>query len=462
MAKHHHYKGGRAATDFNTVAKPFHVMLATPSSRGFPTAFLMSMVATVEALVRFGYRCDVHVLDGDCHVDDARNKIFREFLTTDCTDLIFIDSDMGWRAENVIKLIEAEGDIVAGIYRHKNDVETYPFHPGQGERHPDADGWVGVPKLPTGFMRIRRAVIEGLHEMEVARKRYFWDSPEDEATGKPPIAAICERAFAHELNLNVDAGDRSDRHSGDLVLCLKARHLGFTCFANVEMHFEHVGEKSWSGNLGLFLRSQQGVDTAAFAAAIQRIRDGSTNPNDFQRLYDAFAVKEWPMQAPALHELFHIVRNGSGDVLETGSGLSTIVIGLALEGTDRLCHTLEHDVLYCRQTSRWLVRYNLSRISLLLAPLVPMDDSDKLVNWYCVEPGQLPATFGVALIDGPPHKYGRDGVFRILGDKIANATLFIDDAARERFDIPSHDIEMRTGDGRTYAVAVPKPLADAA
>jgi len=37
----------------------------------------------------------VSVAGGDPHVDDNRNAIVREFLAGDCTDLLFIDSDVG-------------------------------------------------------------------------------------------------------------------------------------------------------------------------------------------------------------------------------------------------------------------------------------------------------------------------------------------------------------------------------
>jgi hypothetical protein len=424
----------------------------------------MSMTATTEALLRFGYRFTLHTQDGNCHVDDARNATFREFLCSDATDLFFIDSDMGWRAESVLRCLKAEGDIVGGLYRYKKDIETYGFHPGEdGARHEGADGLWDMPKIPTGFMRIRRHVIEELHKREVAKERCWWDNPEDEATGKPPIAAICERGFVKEMGFNLPMNDKSNRHSGDLMLCLKARNAGFSVRADFEMPFVHVGDKAYEGSFGSWLRAQQGVDAPRFAAAIQRIRDGHHDENAFQRLYDAFGITEWPLQGPALHELFHLVRNGSGDALETGSGLSTVVIALALEGTERACHALEHDALYFRSTATWLERYKLGRVNLHLSPIIPYEEaSGRQFLWYLVEPGQLPESFGVALIDGPPHRYGRDGVFRIVGGALANASLMIDDAARERFDLPTHDIAMRVGNARTYAVATPKAAALAA
>ncbi len=457
MPQHHQYSGGPPADGFAKVATPYHVMLATPARKGdLCVQYLMSMVATVEALTRFGIKFDVHMLDGDCHVDDGRNKIFRKFLETDCTDLFFLDSDLGWRPQDFIRLLKADGDIVAGIYCHKRDGETYPAHFGEGcGRTVREDGLLEMPKLPTGFMRLRRYVIEALHRSEYDKGRYFWDSPEDEASGSLPITAICERLFAHEMKWDATlVADKSNRHSGDLVLCLKARALGYRCFVDLEMPFHHVGDKAYFGHLGNHLRSKQGVDHQMLVDAIAAIRAGHTDKKTFERLFEGYGVVEWPLQASALHALYHAVKDASGHVLETGSGLSTIVMALALEGTNRTLHSLEHDVLYWRATAKSLNRYQLPNVTLHLAPLVPVDDDS---NWYGITPDDLP-DIGFALIDGPPSKYGRAAIMGVMGDKLRGATLFIDDAARERMATPDHDRDVyRLKDGtRTFVIAKPK------
>lgn len=424
MAKHNHYMGGEAARHFAKSPQPYHVMIATPSSRGFPTAFVMSIVATIESLVRFGVRADFHVLDGDCHVDDARNKIFREFLCTNCTDLFFIDSDMGWSARDVLHLLKADGDIVAGIYRHKNDEETYPFHPGENcARTAGPDGLYDMPKLPTGFMRIRRPVIEALHKREVDLGRYFWDSPEDEATGKPPIAAICERAFASEMKLSVSAGDKSDRHSGDLVLCLKARHLGFSCRADIEMQFKHVGEKEWIGHLGNNLRREQGVDHQSFIDAVTALKLGAPEAADFEKLNAHSSNAKFALPGVALKECWEQAKAARGNILELGAGLSTLVMGLALEGTDKTIHAFECDLAWFKATGKMLERHGIKNVVLHYLPLMPYEGFD----WYGVDGLELP-DFDVVLIDGPARKTApRAAVFDLMGDVVEKARVWIID-----------------------------------
>jgi acetone carboxylase gamma subunit len=42
------------------------------------------------------------LLSGNCHVDDARNSVVREFLASDCTELVFIDADVSWEPETLV------------------------------------------------------------------------------------------------------------------------------------------------------------------------------------------------------------------------------------------------------------------------------------------------------------------------------------------------------------------------
>lgn len=424
MAKHNHYIGGEAARHISQIAQPYHVMIASPTGRGFPAAYAMSIVATVETLVRFGIKFSFHVLDGDCHVDDARNKIFREFLCTDCTDLFFVDSDMGWEAQAFLSLLKAEGDIVGGIYRHKNDHETYPFHPGENcARTAADDGLYEMPKIPTGFMRIRRRVVEALHAFEFERGRYFWDSEDDRASSKPPIAAICERAFASEMNLSVVSGDKSDRHSGDLVLCLKARHLGFSVRANIEFTFSHVGDKEWIGNLGKHLRMGQDVDHPAFIAAVNELSRGNTSDLVFKRINDHSYLPRSALPGPALKLCWETVRESQGDAIEFGSGISTLIMGLALKGTGKTLHAIESDLDWFKRTCAMLDRHGIKNVVMHYCPLVPYEGFD----WYGID-GLEMGTIDVVILDGPERtKANRDACFKVIPEVMANAPHWIID-----------------------------------
>lgn len=403
---------------------PYKVMLATPVSEKPVCAYTVSLAATMHSLASFGVEALVYLHQGDCHVDDARNTIIRDFLETDCTDLFFLDADLGWRPHSVMRFLEVPGDIVAGVYCHRSPGETYPFHPGEGVRESNEHGLFEMHKVPTGFMRIRRNVVETLYESELTKGRKFWWNQEERAQRKP-LCKVVERGFASELGLSGLGGSNSDYHSGDYVLCLKARAAGFKIWVDLENWFEHVGEQQFTGHLGNHLRKQQGVDHSAFADAVLALKSGDCSEEVFKRLNAFSPNAKAALPGKQLFEAYWMGRTAQGDILECGSGLSTLVLGEALKGTEFYVWALENDLEWWKVTSRWLQRYEIGNVNLVYAPIVP---DDKNGDWYGYDYAPLPPAFDGVLIDGPWRQTAeREGVFKHLGERIAHARTWIVD-----------------------------------
>lgn len=422
MPHHHHYKGAEIA---KTAPEPLphHVMIATPTSRGLVPSYALSLAATIDTLVHFGIQFDYQILADDCHVDDARNLIIRNFLQSECTDLFFIDSDMGWRAQDFVRILRVPGDIVGGVYRHKQDKDTYPFHPGLGEREANEHGLFEMPKVATGFMRIRRPVLEALHEVEAKRGRCMWPKSERAKRGIP-MARIVERAFIQDLDFEVPKTTEQTYHSGDYVLCLKAKNAGFSIFADLDCYFDHIGEKIWGGHFGNHLRREQEMDRDEFASAVRAIGAGDVSEAAFAKLIAANIYGHYTLPPAGLKAAYEMARRARGDVLECGSGLSTLVMGLALAGTGRRLYALEHDLHWLRQTGTWLERYGLANVVLIHAPLTPYEGGD----WYAIGPSDLPPGIDAVLVDGPPRSLSnRKLVFSHLADMMQTASSWLID-----------------------------------
>lgn len=428
MPHHHHFI---SSDPISRVPEPlpYRVMIATPTTRGLVPSYALSLAATVETLIHFGCRFNYQIIDGDCHVDDARNLSIRNFLETDCTDLFFIDSDMGWQPRDFMRLLQVPGDIVAGVYRHKNDTETYPFHPGYPERQANEHGLYSMPKVATGFMRIRRPVLEALFEFEKKRGRVMWPKAEQASQNGRPVPRIVERAFRSDLPFELSEENlESNYHSGDYVLCLKAKHLGFSIFADIEMPFDHVGDKIWSGHLGNYLRHTQNVDHPDFERAMLAVKNGTAVDKDFETIVNASGNASYTMPASSLATCYREAKNAQGDILECGTGLSTIVMGLALAGTDHRIYALEHDLAWLRKTTAWLQRYDVTNINLIYAPLFPHENGD----WYGVRADELPSQFDIAVIDGPPRWLAeRTVITDVLDETLAQTRLWIVDDAQD-------------------------------
>jgi hypothetical protein len=95
----------------------------------------------------------------------ARNAAAAHFLDSDCSHLLFIDSDIEFEPESVIKLLRHNKEVIAGVYPKKyyvlnrvfnnEEIVDYPFG---GEIHFNKDGLIETTYLPTGFLMIKREV----------------------------------------------------------------------------------------------------------------------------------------------------------------------------------------------------------------------------------------------------------------------------------------------------------------
>jgi hypothetical protein len=102
------------------------------------------------------------VMGNGAFIDIARNHFVRMFLQSNCTHLFFIDADLRWEPRAFIELVRANKPICAGAYRKRQDPEEYPI---RFISNPDGtikvkDGWIMADRVATGFLCIRRDVIE--------------------------------------------------------------------------------------------------------------------------------------------------------------------------------------------------------------------------------------------------------------------------------------------------------------
>jgi hypothetical protein len=190
-----------------------NVFLATPSLDGkVCQAYAASLAASIAALKDAGIGVTYCLQGGNCHVDDSRNGLIREFMMSDCTDLIFLDADIGWKAEDLLMLCRHDVAVVGGVYPKKTDDIEYPVHVIPGTvLQADEAGLVEVYALPTGFLRIRRDVIDTLYQTH-GQRRY---RGQGQAEGEPPYVILFERTY-----------ENGHRWSGDYAFCRKWAETG--------------------------------------------------------------------------------------------------------------------------------------------------------------------------------------------------------------------------------------------
>ena len=117
---------------------------------------------------------------------------------------------------------------------------------------------------------------------------------------------------------------------------------------------------------------------------------------------------------------WEMAKASPGPVLEIGSGLTTIIMGIA--GAE--VHTLEHDIGWLRKTRKLIQRYDLKNVHLYHAPLREYPDGSA---WHEI-PYDLPKRFDLVLCDGPPRNLAdRHKLWELLGEAIRDADWLVDD-----------------------------------
>lgn len=143
---------------------PIRAYVATPAYDGkVHTDYAISLAEASMYSVSSGIHVTAAVMGNGAFIDLARCNFVQMFLKTDCTHLFFIDADLKFEARAFMGLLNAGRPVVAGVYRRRQEPESYPVRYVEDEdgglRTADG-GWVLCDRVPTGFLCIERRVIE--------------------------------------------------------------------------------------------------------------------------------------------------------------------------------------------------------------------------------------------------------------------------------------------------------------
>lgn len=383
--------------DFGKEVKGRKVFIATTCYENPAAAYTFSIGKSLKALENAGITYEYHLLTGNCHVDDARNVMVKEFLLGKCTEMIFIDADVSWNPEDLIRLIDADRDLVGAVYpfRRPGENENMPVRMKKGVYKPDADGLMEVEGLPTGFMKISRKVLTTLAKS--ASK--YWQK--DDRRRKVPL--LFERTL-------LKGGQRM---GGDINFCRKWRQAGGKVYSLPEMRLGHTGTVIVRKSLGASLRVQTGQTLIEVVKKVQKRKETISDlvelreyiGNPYGALEDILAV------------CVAMARKAKGPIIETGSGITTILMAVANQ--DQTVYCLEHDPVYAEKLRQMAREVGLKNIGLCVCPIKN--------GWYDLKGMNLPYSFALGLNDGPPRTDGsRMGFFDAFGSKVDN--VIADDA----------------------------------
>jgi hypothetical protein len=149
-----------------------------------------------------------------------------------------------------------------------------------------------------------------------------------------------------------------------------------------------------------------------------------------RRLIEGWGNASWSTDDEYLIASIDELGRTEGPVLECGSGLSTIVLGIIARQMGREVWTLEHDAHWGEKVGKALAERGIANVRLCVNPLKNYGD----FSWYEPPLDDMPRNFGLVICDGPPGKGhgGRSGFLPVMRDRIAaRCTILLDDTIRD-------------------------------
>lgn len=246
------------------------LFLATPMYGGQCAGMFARSVADLTALcTHYGIGLQMYFLFNESLITRARNYCCDEFIRSDATHMMFIDSDIGFNPNDVIALLalqddESDYDVIGGPYPKKciswekvkmavdkgfadedpNNLERfvgdYVFNPKQGAGSIPIGEPVEVLEIGTGFMMVRKKTL-----VEFAKKfpQYSY-RPDHVRTEHFDGTREIMQFFQAEID------PVSKRYlSEDYWFCQKIQELGMKTWFCPWMKLQHVGTYIFGGSL---------------------------------------------------------------------------------------------------------------------------------------------------------------------------------------------------------------------
>ncbi|PHS22160.1 MAG: hypothetical protein COA84_13350 [Robiginitomaculum sp.] len=244
------------------------LMIATPMYGGNCAGiFTKSTNDLCTASGKYGIDINFYYLFNESLITRARNYCVDEFLRSDCTHLLFIDSDIGFEYKDVYTLLHLCGpdmDVVTGPYPKKtiswekvkmaadqgfgdknpfelaNFVGDFVFNPDEGITEFKLDSPVPIQEGGTGFMMIHRGVFEK-YEETYPELKYLPDHVRTEHfDGTREIMAYFDTV--------IDPDSRRYL-SEDYMFSYNVRKMGMKVYMCPWMQLRHVGSYIFGGSL---------------------------------------------------------------------------------------------------------------------------------------------------------------------------------------------------------------------
>lgn len=243
--------------------QPAKLFVATPMYGGLCTGgYTMGILECVQTFMPHKIQMYYSYMMNESLITRARNGMAYDFLKSDATHLMFIDADISFNPKDIVRMIEADKDIICGLYPKKEinwhlveqavkkgvDYKDLPAYTGSfvvnlvggaHEQTGDINTPMEIDNGGTGFMLIKRNVFEALQD-----KVPTYTNDMIQIIDKNPQRKIIHEFFATSIDETTNRLLSEDYH-----FCKLARQNGFKVYAAPWANLTHTGTYMFSGQL---------------------------------------------------------------------------------------------------------------------------------------------------------------------------------------------------------------------
>lgn len=199
--------------------------------------YLMSALKTSKLLLENGIAYEWANRPGDPFIAKCRSNLVCDFLNGNAENLFFLDDDIGWPAEKALEFIKRPEPVLVGVYPQKLEELSFPCSfEADGPNLVEKDGLYKAVLAPTGFMRIKRWVLEKLYANTDLSTPYS----EKDADG-----------VTYQRRAIFNSGPSSDGQwwGEDYAFCNACRAEGIDIWIDPDIPFYHRGQKRYEARL---------------------------------------------------------------------------------------------------------------------------------------------------------------------------------------------------------------------
>lgn len=189
----------------------------------------MSFIKWSNTCRQLGIDWTVETMTNESLISRARNTLTAKFLSTkESTHLMFIDADIGWEPWHLLALLNHDKDVIGGLYPMKTLPVKWCVNGIPGAPDNDPNGLLEVTKTGTGFMLIKRHVLEKIANHPAVK-------PFNNDIGLDP-------SLNQYMKTYFDTAVRENRYySEDWTFCENWRDLGGQIWVDKRILLRHTG-----------------------------------------------------------------------------------------------------------------------------------------------------------------------------------------------------------------------------